>query len=67
MIRDVAHMLSVEKEQNVVIVDTSNEIAGDGVVTHESVGFARRMMVKTPSDQFNVMLECIQVWWQQGA
>lgn len=61
MIRDVAHMLSLEGEQNVVIIDTSNEIAGDGVCTHESVGMARRMMVKKPEDQFNVMLECVQV------
>eukprot|EP00730_Choanoeca_flexa_P004460 TRINITY_DN11702_c0_g2_i1.p2 TRINITY_DN11702_c0_g2~~TRINITY_DN11702_c0_g2_i1.p2 ORF type:complete len:100 (+),score=15.90 TRINITY_DN11702_c0_g2_i1:669-968(+) len=61
VIRDVAQMLSVEREQNVVIIDTSNEIAGDGIQTHPSVGMARRMMVKKPSDQFNTMLECVQV------
>ena len=54
-------MASVEMEKNVVIIDSSNEIAGDGTQTHESVGFARRMMLSPHKAQHDIMIECVQV------
>lgn len=45
---------------NVCIVDTSNEIAGDGDTPHPCVGFARRMMVPSLDKQSAVMIECVQ-------
>lgn len=45
---------------NVCIVDTSNEIAGDGDIPHPCVGFARRMMVPSLDKQSSVMVECVQ-------
>ncbi|KDO17840.1 hypothetical protein SPRG_22372 [Saprolegnia parasitica CBS 223.65] len=45
---------------NVCIVDTSNEIAGDGDIPHPCVGLARRMMVPSLNDQAAVMVECVQ-------
>ena len=47
-IRDICHMLSILARKRVVIVDTSNEIAGDGDVPHHAIGSARRMQVGTP-------------------
>lgn len=44
-IRDICHMLSDLARKRVVIVDTSNEIAGDGDVPHRAIGSARRMQV----------------------
>ena len=44
-IRDICHMLSTAAQKRVVIVDTSNEIAGDGDVPHMAIGSARRMQV----------------------
>jgi stage III sporulation protein SpoIIIAA len=43
-----------------VIVDTSNEIGGDGDIPHSCIGNARRMMVTKLSEQSNVMIECVQ-------
>lgn len=45
---------------NVCIVDTSNEIAGDGDIPHPCVGLARRMMVESLDRQSTVMIECVQ-------
>lgn len=59
VIREATRVLA-EGSQNVVIVDTSNEIGGDGVVPHRSVGSARRMMVSHPRLQQNVLVECVQ-------
>ena len=58
MIREVSRMLA--QTDHVVIVDTSNEIAGDGDAKHISVGKARRMFVKNIDEQRRVMIECIQ-------
>ena len=58
MVRDIARVLS--QQENVVIVDTSNEIGGDGVVPHQCVGWARRMMVPSLAQQASVMVECVQ-------
>jgi stage III sporulation protein SpoIIIAA len=63
--RDVARVLSLDAEEGglglkVVVVDTSNEIAGDGVVPHECIGRARRMMVRRRDDQAEVLVEAVQ-------
>ena len=58
MLREAARMLAEKKR--VVIVDTSNEIGGDGDVPHPAVGRARRMQVATPSLQHEVMIEAVE-------
>jgi len=58
MLRESARILA---EQNrVIIVDTSNEIGGDGDVPHPAVGRARRMQVRQPSLQHEVMIEAVE-------
>jgi stage III sporulation protein SpoIIIAA len=59
LIRDVARCIS-ETMENVCIIDTSNEIGGDGLVPHACVGWARRMMVRSLELQAGVMVECVQ-------
>ncbi len=58
MLREAARTLADSKR--VVIVDTSNEIGGDGDVPHPAVGRARRMQVATPSLQHEVMIEAVE-------
>jgi stage III sporulation protein SpoIIIAA len=58
MLREVARVLAEKKR--VVIVDTSNEIAGDGDIPHPAIGKARRMQVKTPNMQHAVMIEAVE-------
>jgi stage III sporulation protein SpoIIIAA len=58
IVREVTRLLS--ERSNVCIVDTSNEIAGDGDIPHPCVGFARRMMVPSLDQQSSVMIECVQ-------
>ena len=60
MLRETARVLSVEAQKRVIIVDTSNEIAGDGDVPHPAIGRARRMQVTTPSQQHGVMIEAVE-------
>jgi stage III sporulation protein SpoIIIAA len=59
-LREVARILSSELNKRVVIVDTSNEIAGDGDIPHPAIGRARRMQVATPEEQHNVMIEAVE-------
>ncbi len=59
-LREVARVLADEVERRVVIVDSSNEIGGDGDVPHPAVGSARRMQVRTPADQHGVMIEAVE-------
>ncbi|GLE01414.1 hypothetical protein PINS_up010244 [Pythium insidiosum] len=59
LIRDIARCIS-ETGENVCIIDTSNEIGGDGVVPHGCIGWARRMMVRSLDEQASVMIECVQ-------
>jgi stage III sporulation protein SpoIIIAA len=59
MLRECARVLS-EDRLRVVIVDTSNEIAGDGDVPHPGIGHARRMPVADPALQHNVMIEAVE-------
>lgn len=56
VIREMARVLSDELHKRVVIVDTSNEIGGDGDVPHPAIGGARRMQVPDPSQQHKVMV-----------
>ncbi len=58
MLREAARILA--EKMRVVIVDTSNEIGGDGDVPHPAVGRARRMQVATPSLQHEVMIEAVE-------
>ena len=58
MLRESARLLAEKKR--VVIVDTSNEIGGDGDVPHPAVGRARRMQVSTPALQHEVMIEAVE-------
>ena len=60
MLRETARVLSVSANKRVVIVDTSNEIAGDGDVPHPAIGRARRMQVPTPLQQHGVMIEAVE-------
>jgi stage III sporulation protein SpoIIIAA len=60
MLRECARVLSDECGKRVVIVDTSNEIAGDGDIPHPGIGRARRMQVMTPSMQHAVMIEAVE-------
>jgi stage III sporulation protein SpoIIIAA len=60
MLREVARVLADNLNKRVVIVDTSNEIAGDGDIPHPAIGHARRMQVKTPTMQHAVMIEAVE-------
>jgi stage III sporulation protein SpoIIIAA len=60
MLREVARVLADDMNKRVVIVDTSNEIAGDGDIPHPAIGHARRMQVTTPSKQHAVMIEAVE-------
>src|SRR5919204_2449216 len=57
MLRECARVLADEMKKRVVIVDTSNEIGGDGDIPHPGIGRSRRMQVRTPSLQHAVMIE----------
>lgn len=60
MLREVARVLADDLEKRVVVVDTSNEIAGDGDIPHPSIGRSRRMQVPTPALQHAVMIEAVE-------
>ena len=60
MLREVARVLADDVNKRVIIVDTSNEIAGDGDIPHPAIGHARRMQVKTPAMQHAVMIEAVE-------
>ena len=60
MLREAARVLADDLGKRVVIVDTSNEIAGDGDIPHPAIGKARRMQVRTPSLQHEVMIEAVE-------
>ena len=58
LLREAARILA--EQRRVIIVDTSNEIGGDGDVPHPAVGKARRMQVKVPTHQHEVMIEAVE-------
>ncbi|HEV3312773.1 MAG TPA: R3H domain-containing nucleic acid-binding protein [Chloroflexota bacterium] len=60
MLREVARVLADDFKKRVVIVDTSNEIGGDGDIPHPAIGRSRRMQVQTPSRQHAVMIEAVE-------
>lgn len=60
MLREVARVLADELDKRVMIVDTSNEIAGDGDIPHPGIGSARRMQVPRPDRQHAVMIEAVE-------
>jgi stage III sporulation protein SpoIIIAA len=59
-IREIARVLSDDCGRRVVVVDTSNEIGGDGDVPHPGIGGARRMQVAEPSEQHATLIEAVQ-------
>jgi stage III sporulation protein SpoIIIAA len=60
MLREVARVLADDLKKRVIVVDTSNEIAGDGDIPHPAIGHARRMQVATPNMQHAVMIEAVE-------
>ena len=60
LLRDAARVLADELGKRVVVVDTSNEIAGDGDIPHPGIGRARRMQVQAPALQHAVMIEAVE-------
>lgn len=59
-LREIARVLADDLNKRVVIIDTSNEIAGDGDIPHPSIGRARRMQVSSPEKQHQVMIEAVE-------
>ena len=60
-IRELARLLADEVQKRVVLVDTSNEIGGDGDIPHSGVGSSRRMQVVRTNKQHRVMIEAVEV------
>jgi stage III sporulation protein SpoIIIAA len=60
IIREIARVLADEMEKRVVIIDTSNEIAGDSDIPHSGIGRARRMQVAKTEYQHHVMIEAVE-------
>ncbi len=60
LLREIARIVADNLRKRVVIVDTSNEIAGDGDIPHPAIGRARRMQVARPAEQHNVMIEAVE-------
>jgi stage III sporulation protein SpoIIIAA len=60
LLREAARVLADELARRVVVVDTSNEIAGDGDIPHPGIGRARRMQVPSPEQQHAVMIEAVE-------
>ncbi len=60
ILREVARVLADDASRRVVIVDTSNEIGGDGAVAHPAIGRARRMQVPNTELQHRIMIEAVE-------
>ena len=60
LLRESARIISTELNKRVIIVDTSNEIAGDGDIPHPGIGSSRRMQVPRPELQHSVMIEAVE-------
>ena len=60
VIREIARVLSDDLQKRVVIIDTSNEIGGDGDIPHPAIGSARRMQVPNPIEQHKIMIEAVE-------
>ncbi|MCM2358658.1 MAG: hypothetical protein NDI77_10960 [Geobacteraceae bacterium] len=59
-LREMARVLADDLNKRVIVVDTSNEIAGDGDIPHPGIGSARRMQVPRPERQHAVMIEAVE-------
>ena len=59
-LREIARVLADDLAKRVVVIDTSNEIAGDGDIPHPAIGRARRMQVARPELQHHVMIEAVE-------
>ena len=60
IIREIARVLADERQKRVIIIDTSNEIAGDSDIPHSGIGRARRMQVVKTELQHQVMIEAVE-------
>lgn len=60
LLREAARVLADELGKRVVVVDTSNEIGGDGDIPHPGIGRARRLQVPSPSEQHATMIEAVE-------
>ncbi len=60
LLREAARVLADDLGKRVIIVDTSNEIGGDGDIPHPGIGRARRMQVPSPHKQHAVMIEAVE-------
>ncbi len=60
MLREIARVLADDFHKRVIVVDTSNEIAGDGDIPHPGIGRSRRMQVPSPAQQHAVMIEAVE-------
>ncbi|NLE95495.1 MAG: AAA family ATPase [Dehalococcoidia bacterium] len=60
MLREAARILADNARKRVIVIDTSNEIAGDGDIPHPAIGHARRMQVPSPERQHAVMIEAVE-------
>ena len=60
LLREAARVLADDLGKRVIIVDTSNEIGGDGDIPHPGIGRARRMQVPSPNRQHSVMIEAVE-------
>lgn len=59
-LREIARVLADDLDRRVVVIDTSNEIAGDGDIPHPAIGRARRLQVPRPGLQHRVMIEAVE-------
>ena len=59
-LREISRLVADELGKRVVVVDTSNEIAGDGDTPHPAIGHARRMQVSQPQFQKDIMIEAVE-------
>ncbi len=59
-LREISRLLADELGKRVIVVDTSNEIAGDGDIPHPAIGSARRMQVRQPEYQKDIMIEAVE-------
>ncbi|MBQ2722610.1 MAG: hypothetical protein IJF70_06850, partial [Opitutales bacterium] len=59
-LREISRLVADELQKRVVVVDTSNEIAGDGDTPHPAIGHARRMQVRQPEFQKDIMIEAVE-------
>lgn len=60
LLREAARLLADDLGKRVIVVDTSNEIAGDGDIPHPGIGRARRMQVPSPTEQHAIMIEAVE-------